>query len=42
MNYPNLIVFHIILVTKYRRKVLTQAMIEDAVRVFQRVLEAKY
>jgi putative transposase len=31
---------HIIFVTKYRRKVLTTAMIEDAVRVFQRVLEA--
>ncbi len=31
---------HIILVTKYRRKVLTQAMIEDAKIVFQRVLES--
>jgi putative transposase len=31
---------HIIFVTKYRRKVLTKAMIEDAVRVFERVLEA--
>lgn len=31
---------HIIFVTKYRRKVLTQAMIEDAKIVFQRVLES--
>ena len=31
---------HIVFVTKYRRKVLTQAMIEDAKLVFQRVLEA--
>jgi putative transposase len=30
---------HIILVTKYRRKVLTQAMIDDARIVFQRILE---
>lgn len=31
---------HIILVTKYRRQVLTKAMIEDAKEVFQRVLES--
>lgn len=31
---------HIIFVTKYRRKVLTKPMIEDAKIVFERVLEA--
>ena len=31
---------HVIFVTKYRRKVLTSAMIEDAKEVFQRVLES--
>jgi putative transposase len=31
---------HIIFVTKYRRKVLTTAMIEDAKLVFERILEA--
>ena len=31
---------HIIFVTKYRRKVLTKAMIEDAKIVFARVLES--
>ena len=31
---------HIILVTKYRRQVLTKAMIEDAKIVFERVLES--
>ncbi len=31
---------HVIFVTKYRRKVLTKAMIEDAKEVFQRVLES--
>ncbi|RMF21397.1 MAG: IS200/IS605 family transposase [Cyanobacteria bacterium J083] len=31
---------HIIFVTKYRRKVLTKAMIKDAKRVFERVLES--
>lgn len=31
---------HVIFVTKYRRKVLTTAMIEDAKIVFTRVLEA--
>ena len=30
---------HIIFVTKYRHKVLTKAMIEDAKQVFQRILE---
>ncbi len=31
---------HVVFVTKYRRKVLTQAMIEDAKKVFERVLES--
>jgi putative transposase len=31
---------HVIFVTKYRRKVLTTAMIEDAKLVFERILEA--
>ena len=31
---------HVIFVTKYRRQVLTKAMIEDAKEVFQRVLES--
>ena len=31
---------HVIFVTKYRRKVLTKEMIEDAKEVFQRVLES--
>lgn len=31
---------HLIFVTKYRRKVLTQQMIEDAKKVFERVLES--
>ncbi|MDJ0534335.1 MAG: IS200/IS605 family transposase [Xenococcaceae cyanobacterium MO_207.B15] len=31
---------HVIFVTKYRRKVLTKAMIEDAKRVFERILES--
>ena len=30
---------HVIFVTKYRRQVLTKAMIEDARKVFERVLE---
>ena len=31
---------HVVFVTKYRRQVLTDAMIEDASHVFQRILEA--
>ncbi|MGF1539195.1 MAG: IS200/IS605 family transposase [Pleurocapsa sp.] len=31
---------HVIFVTKYRRQVLTREMIEDAKKVFQRVLES--
>lgn len=31
---------HVIFVTKYRRKVLTKAMIDDAKKVFEKVLEA--
>ncbi|NJM74383.1 MAG: IS200/IS605 family transposase [Scytonema sp. RU_4_4] len=30
---------HIVFVTKYRRKVLTQSMIEDVKEIFERVLE---
>ncbi len=31
---------HVVFVTKYRRKVLTQAMLEDLKGIFQRVLES--